>query len=690
MGPRGGIIAGMYKRRIVALLVIIVLVLAVLAGKLFFVQVLRADGILDDAAQHLSRLKLLPAIRGRILDRAGRILAFDKPCHDLCLDFRLMIAPQGRPAGLKPVPDQGGNLSRIAAKWLARQRRKIAAELGCSTDRAAAVLARRLDNTWRLARQAAVAAGVDLDAAVEDQVSRISRMTRSGRRDYRALYQSHPVVRGLDRSQAAGVQAELPGTVGMEVRPSHVRQYPRRRAACHLIGITGPVSAADLERLNRPRYEPDWLTWQRDSYLGNDMIGRTGVERMCETLLKGRRGYRIYRAGEPVGEVTSASPGGDVHLTVDIELQQALAKAFADSAVELNIPNATGAIVVLDVPTGEVLALVSVPTFDLNRYRKDYPQLIADRVSLPLRNRAVGQCYAPGSSVKPIVALSALAEGVITRDTTFVCDGGIFPLSANGSPKCWIAKHGGGHGRLDLVGGLCHSCNVYFDYVGNLLGPDRLCQWYRLFGFGSRPGTGLPEESAGLVPTDRWMLQVEKRHMSAGDAWNMAIGQGSLLASPLQVANAMATIARGGQFVSPMISLEMGPPRRRNHLPISRRQMQAVQEGMWQVVNSPAGTAHKALVRAGLKTLGVEFCGKTGTAQVSPQKVDLDGDGLRETAVRWGDVVWFAGFAPYRRPKIAFVVMIEYVDRGAGTLAGPLALRVVRICKDMGYLRPSD
>jgi len=695
----------MYKRRIAVFLAVIGLVLASLAAKLFRVQVLQADSLLSDAEQYLNKPRLLPAMRGRILDRQGRILALDEPCHDLCLDFRLMISPEawftpggstarsGSPESASSPPSgraQAGAdpLSRIAAKWIAGRQEAVAAQTGCSVEQAGQVLHQRWANTWRLAWKAADLTGQDLSAAVLDQVARICRMTRDGQRDYRALYLAHPVVTGLDREQAAAILAELPETVGLEVRPTHARKYPRGASACHVVGVTGPVTEEDLQDLNQPQYEPDWITWQRDSYLANDAIGKSGVELMCEGMLKGRRGYRTYRAGEPVGAIEPAVPGADVHLTVDVELQEALAKAFEDHAAAMNIPNATGAIVVLDVPSGEVLALVSEPTFDLNAYRKDYRQLAADNVRLPLRHRAVAQCYAPGSSAKPLAAIAALAEGKITPTTTFVCDNGIFPLSADGKPNCWIARYHTGHGPLDLIEGLRYSCNVYFAHVGGVVGPGGLCRWYRLFGYGSTPGTGLLDESPGLVPTDERMLRVEKRHLSPGDAWNMAIGQGPLAASPLQVAGAMAAVARGGRFVSPMLTLEAGPKRVRRSLGVNPDQIAAVREGMRQVVHHPEGTAHKFLVEAGLDALGVEFCGKTGTAQVPPQKIDSDGDGLLDKEVRWGDVVWFAGFAPPRDPKLAFAVMIEYVQGGAAEYAAPLALRVLEICKRTGHLPP--
>jgi len=675
----------MYKRRIIAFLAFILVVLIILIARLFYIQICKADYYLAAAEDYLNRPRVLPAMRGKVLDRAGLILAFDEPCHDLCLDFRFMISRQKWLTSQGRASAGDDRLSTLAVRWIERQQRDISKAQKCSPGRAEKVFRRRWENTWQVLWKAAESAGQDLTVSMGRQVSRVCRMTRDGKRNYRELHIAHPVVTGLSREIVGQVLPELPETVGLVLRPSHSRRYPRGASASHVIGLTGPVSEQDV-RANRPRFEPDWLTWHRDSYLSNDLIGKTGVEKLCEAVLRGQRGYVNCPVGKPVGEPVEAVAGKDVHLTVDMVLQESLSDAFDRHVEGKAIRLATGAIVVLDVPTGHVLALVSVPTFDLNDYRAEYKRLLGEKVRLPLRHRAIAQCHPPGSTVKPIVAMAAIADGRITPGTEFTCNMGVFPLSSDGRPKCWAAKHNFGHGRIDLSDAIRFSCNVYFDHVGNLMGPASICEWYRLFGFGMVTGTGLPEEASGLVPTDAWMRRAYNRPLLIGDAWNMAIGQGSLAASPLQVANAMSTVARGGICMSPVIVLEGGPKRVTNHLPIGGANVAAVHKGMRDVVHSSGGTANKELMKAGLGELGFEFCGKTGTAQVPPQKIDADGDGKADTEVRWGDVAWFSGFAPYRNPQIAFAVMVEYVEGGASEYAAPLALEVVRICDRMGYV----
>jgi len=666
----------MYKRRIKVFLAMIALALTGLAARLGYLQIVQAQKLLDGAEQYLRRPELLPAMRGQILDRKGRILAIDEPCFDLCLDYRFMTADE---KWISRDMREAGGVARLPreARWISRRQRRIAETENLTAEQAEFVFRRRWRRTWALARRVAAEHDVDLTQAIARIVGRIERMSRGGRKDIAEFYQFHPIVRGLGEDDAGKIRAELAGTVGMRVRPSHRRVYPRKDTACHVIGLTGQVNEKEMAERNRVRFEPDWLSWQRENYRGGDMIGKSGVEKMCESILRGRRGYRIYRASELVEDV-QARPGGDVHLTLDAELQEALAGSFV-----ARHKKGTGAVVVLDVPSGEVLALVSIPTYDLNRYRSDFKELIRATTLLPLRHRAVTQTYAPGSTAKPV------AE--IALGTKFDCKGGYMFENVRDRWRCWSARKGFGHGPQDVVEGLRHSCNVYFYHVGQSMGPHELCEWYRLFGFGALPGTGLPEERAGRVPSDEWMRRRtgDRRALSIGDARLMAIGQGAFSATPLQVANAMATIAREGRFLSPVLTLEGGPDRVRRYMPMSDRHVYAVHKGMRDVVHHPDGTAHKILMKLGLGSLGLEFCGKTGTATVPPQRVDSDGDGRitsRDRVVRTGDVAWFAGFAPYGNPQVAFAIMVEYVEGGGGANAGPVALDVVRTCKRLGYI----
>ncbi|MHC4295558.1 MAG: penicillin-binding transpeptidase domain-containing protein, partial [Planctomycetota bacterium] len=583
----------MYKRRIKVFFALVWVILLSLAIRLGYLQIVKGQDYLDKAEDRLRRVEMLPPTRGRILDSRGRILAIDSPCFELCMHYRFMISDTA---------------------WIARW---IEKKEGVSPEQTQAICKTRIEEAWEFARSVAAECGEDLSANIGRITYRIGRMSRNYQKDIAELYQYHPIVTGISSERGPVIKTDLSDTSGLIVRPSHKRRYPLGDTACHVVGLMGRFDPEKMGERNPSENEVDDPDRLRDGYRSGDVIGIAGIEKMCEKHLRGRRGYRSYLAGKLIEHVP-AIPGSDVQLTLDAELQDAIARAFIRGLTQ----GSTGAVVVLSVPEGKVLALVSIPTYDVNHYRRDFRQLIAEKCLLPLRHRAVAQCFAPGSTIKPAVALSALGAGKITPETEFHCDRGQFGPSPQWAPKCWIAQLNGEHGIIDLQEGLRFSCNVYFDHVGDALGPHLLCEWLRRFGFGAVPGTGLPEERGGVVPTDEWMRKYTRhsRGMSVADAWQMAIGQGALSSSPLHVANAMATIARGGRFIFPLL-VTGGHENNRieRDLEIPKRFIDIVHEGMREVVHQPTGTANR-YVRDQLLTLTFEICGKTGTAQVPPQR----------------------------------------------------------------------
>ncbi|MCJ7545122.1 MAG: hypothetical protein MUP47_11290, partial [Phycisphaerae bacterium] len=386
------------------------------------------------------------------------------------------------------------------------------------------------------------------------------------------------------------------------------------------------------------------------------------VERKCEDLLRGHRGNRrLHRITGAALSETPAQNGRDVHLTLDIALQQELAALIP--------PRTSGCIVVLSLPEGHVLAMVSVPGYDLNTYRESFAKLARDDLFFPLRHRAVSQLYAPGSTAKPIAALAGLGSGAIGLQTVFTCEG-YFNPSDTTKFRCWTVARGmGGHGSLNVVEGLKHSCNVFFYHVGQEVGGPEMARWFGEFGFTSPPGLGLPEERAGIVDATP----------GVGESRLLAIGQGPVAVTPLHVANAMATIARDGLFRAPALVLEDAREVGSHQLALTGEQVAAVKEGMHKVVDEPGGTAYKVFHGEDAEPLGIEVCGKTGTATMAALKTS---SGQR----REGDMAWFAGFAPYRDPQIAFAVVLEYVEGGGGANAGPVAREAIRACMKRGYL----
>lgn len=656
----------MYKRRLIILLCFFAAGVVVLVTRLGWMQLVRGDYYRGEAEKSLRSVELLDSSRGRILDRTGRVLAVDEACFDFCLDYRLI----------------SGN-----ARWRRSRIRQIRKDIGKSGDGSGAsaekMFGRRVDYTLNLARRLAAEFGGDVDRRIERIIRKVGMIRRTVGRTVREERIAHVVVAGLDEQTAGGLRELMAGgkTVGARIRPSHRRTYPCRDSACHVIGVTGPVYREDAEKHNLRADEASWLRRSMTNYLPGDTIGRTGVERAAERRLRPKRGYISYSAPGVVAETVAARKGDDVRLSIDILLQRRLEQVFDGTGH-------TGAIVVLDVATGEILAMVSRPGYDLNEYWRRYRELSRDRRNLPLVPRAVSAAYAPGSTMKPITALAALGEGAINLNTLIHCDGSN-PRSSQGIPHCWIHEYNVGHGSLNVVEALCHSCNVFFVEAAHRLGAASLSKWFRFFGFGASPNTGLPSEKGGGAGSEAWMRSHFGRGYVPSDAWFMAIGQGAVHGTCLQVCAAMGAIARDGVYISPRLFLTGGPAPLVRRLQLAESHLKAVRKGMYQVVNDSRGTAYKSW-RTG-PSLSVVVCGKTGTAEVPPMRVDSDGDGRVTSAdriVKEGAHAWFAGFAPYRHPRISFAVLVEYAGSG-GKNAAPVAKETVRWCGRMGYLSGS-
>ncbi|MDY7009830.1 MAG: penicillin-binding transpeptidase domain-containing protein [Planctomycetota bacterium] len=643
----------MYERRLKVFLVVVVVATSIVVGRLAHLQLIQGAQYRRRAEELLVYGELLPTVRGKVLDCRGRVLAYDEPCFDLCLDYRMLKGPGSTAAERKAY-----------SQWIRRKVRGIRKQEGVSDQRANEIFEQRCRKTWELAAELTGTPRNEISRLAENTVRRVEAIRRSVGGPIREEKLSHAVVTGLDETTAVKVRSRLGEMAGASVHPSHRRRYPFRNDACHIIGRLRPLTGTEGKQAR--------TTWKADvpvesklaSNLPGDLVGAGGVERLCEGLLRGSRGYRrLQRTGQMLNKIP-ARFGLDVHLTIDIELQRALSGILARP----------GAIVVLDVPTGEVLAMVSLPTYDLNTFRREFERLSTDQVRLPLLNRAVYFRYPPGSTVKPIAALAGLSSGVITPEKTFYCKGYLHNPDAF---RCWIWEYHTGHGDLDVVGALEHSCNVFFYNVGERLGVRRMCRWLGEFGFSDVPGMGLPEERSGNLPDPRSVR-------SAGEARFLAIGQGRITASPMHVAGAMATIARDGEFRSPLLVREFKNKQIVRRLPISDEHLRLVQEGLYKVVNSPSGTANKYA-----HDPEIEICGKTGTAETSPRRVDSNGNGRIDSGDRiacTGDTAWFAGFAPYHNPRIAFAVVVEYSDVGGGEACGPIARQVVRLCRAFGYM----
>ncbi len=473
----------------------------------------------------------------------------------------------------------------------------------------------------------------------------------------------------IDRRQMARLEAHRLELPGMLVRARPVRHYPGGALFGPVLGYVGEVSAEELGR--EPFAE----------YAGGDVIGRAGIERTWEGVLRGTPGGQQVEVDVRGRELRvlaerPAEPGQNLVLALDGRLQAAAREALGDQA---------GAVVVLEVRTGDVLALVTAPGLDPNELVRGvtperWKEIVSDPRH-PLQNRAVAGQYPPGSTFKVAVALAGLAEGVITPKTRVFCSGA-YPFAGR-DYRCWKKT---GHGWVNLERALVESCDVYFYQLGLDLGVDGIARWADALGLGRRTGVDLPGEKPGLLPTRAWKRGARGEPWYAGETLSVAIGQGYTLATPLQLASMMAAVAHPqgvrmrprlvtrieeatGQIVHALAPEEVG------RLPFSLGHLALVRRALREVVAGERGTAHKAEV------VGFPVAGKTGTAQV----VKLPSErSLPDDQIPWEhrDHAWFVGYAPADRPEIAFAVLVEHGGHG-GSAAGPVAARVVEAYRDL-------
>jgi len=457
----------------------------------------------------------------------------------------------------------------------------------------------------------------------------------------------------------------LPGVV-TDVQPR--RHYVEGEFASHVIGYIGEIQGKQLEQS------------EFEDYRSGEVIGQTGIEKLREQDLRGRKGGRnlvVDVAGRIVDVLDEELPipGGTVMLTIDHDLQKAAEDAFLPEV--LGGPAKLGAVVALDVRNGDVLAMVSKPAFDPNDFSggidtATWKQLTSDEWR-PIQNRAVSGQYPPGSTYKAIVAAAALQDGV-DPDERFYCPGK-FKLGRR-TFHCWKRE---GHGSVNLREAIKNSCDIYFYNIGLKLGVDRIAEMANAFSFGRRTGIAIGQERAGLVPTREWKKRRFRESWVQGETLNVAIGQGFNLATPLQVAVAYAAIANGGKVFRPRLIrqtvdrdgvLVPGPPvEMRGIVPVDPEHLARIVDALESVVGEEGGTARRARVP------GIRVAGKTGTAQVVRLKhvENLEDD---EIPIRFRDHAWFVGFAPVEAPEIVVVSLIEHGGGGA-RVAAPVTQKVL-------------
>ena len=455
----------------------------------------------------------------------------------------------------------------------------------------------------------------------------------------------------IDKDKAFILEEESFDVRGLVIQTKSMRHYIYKKTGAHVFGYLSQISEAELR--NMKEY----------GYRAKDLIGRDGVEKYYDSYLSGIDGgiqIQVDNRGRQVRTLGLKEPvnGKDLYLTIDINLQ-----SVCDKALE----GKSGAIIVMNPGTGEVLALSSGPGFDPNVFLRpgdsqERVRLIRDKRMYPLLNRAISGIYQPGSVFKIIPALAALETGRIDRQTRFNCSGS-FTLGS-GKFACWKP---GGHNSQNVVDALMNSCNIFFYNAGRAVGVDKIEEFAKLFGFGRRTGIDLPDEARGVVPGRFWKKVIKRDNWYEGDTVNYAIGQGYLLVTPIQILKMISQVANDGKTVEPHLVKrgDLADVNRssRRDLNLSPNAMRIVKEGLYKVVNTENGTGRRA------KLEGVVIGGKTGTAQNPGGKAHA----------------WFAGFAPFNDAKISLVVFLEHGGKG-GLEPCEIAKEIFETVKSGGYL----
>lgn len=466
---------------------------------------------------------------------------------------------------------------------------------------------------------------------------------------YRSLPEFKPVLlaENLTLSQVSRFGVESLEYPEFEVEVHHLRLYRHREQTAHLLGYLGEVAQEEID-------ESD------GAYSPGDLVGKKGIEQTYDAVLRGKDGERVVvvdSRGELLEEYrrVAAVPGQNLTLSIDLDLQQEAARWFEG-------PEKVGAVVAMDPRNGEILALVSAPSYNPNifarRLQKGEWKALIEAPYHPLQNRALQNTFSPGSTFKIIMLTAGLTEGLFGEHTRVSCAGakGFYGRSF----RCWRK---GGHGSVDAHGSLKLSCDVYFYTLGQKMGIEKIARYSRIFGFGQPTGIEIQGEKRGLVPDNAWSLDVRKHKWYPGETISVSIGQGPVLVTPLQMAEMTALVANGGYKVKPHLlkDADLPPP---EHVPLDEDALRIVREGLWAVVNEPGGTAYGSA-----RLPGVEIAGKTGTVQVIGYSQRLD---ARALPFKYRDHAWFTSFAPADDPQLVVAVFVEH-GGGGSRVAAPIA-----------------
>lgn len=657
------------KYRLLVIKIIAFVMLAAIIVRLFSLQVINGDSYLATSNARLNTTIVNKAERGDILDRYGNTLvtnetgysvtlhrtdADDRELNDIISKTVEIIYTTGnKTTDSLPISEfapytftfedsnNDGSTEDEKAAWFA-QNKYIDEYISADMDAA--------DVLFAYSRI------YEVDGAFDSEHTRRIIGIRY-EADVMGYSATNPIVIAKDVNVDAVTQIkELQNTLrGISVTEEYIRTYTKPGFATHILGRVGPISSTEYEEKRSEGYDI------------NDMIGKQGIEAWAESYLRGEdgtTGTTTVIDGEEVTltEDVEPVPGNYVMLTIDSDLQSTLEQSLESTIKSIGNDCNAGAGVVLDVNTGDCLAIASYPTYDMSTFDEDYSQLVSDE-GAPMINRAVAGLYSPGSTFKPLVAIAGLQTGMISLDEQIECTG-VYSFYEDYQPTCWIwSEYHLTHGKQNVTQAIENSCNVFFYELGRRLGIDTLDEYAKMFGLGENTGIELYEEESGHMASPEYKKEVVSNVVDSewfgGDTLQAAIGQSYSLFTPVQLADYCATIANGGtrykvNLIKSIRSsvdgslVEEFTPQVEEQVNIDEATMQRIRDGMKRVVDD--GSASSIF-----DGYPIQVGGKTGTAQV--------GSGSNNAV--------FIAFAPYDDPEIAIAVVLEHGVRGSN--AGQVA-----------------
>lgn len=580
----------------------IVVVFFFLAGSFWYVQSVQADRFRELSESNALRSVPITAKRGLLLDRNGKILVDNMPAYSLMLM---------RPDLLELEKTRPGH------------REELLQFITTTTQIPIPELERRIET-----------AKVPMN-------------------------QPMPLVEDLSMTQVAEFEANAAVFPALRVEPVQRRNYRYGTFAAHVLGYMGEATEKDME--------------EDESLKLGALVGKKGVELIYDAFLRGVDGTR-YEVVDTFGRTLSDYPGArkepipgkNIYLTIDFDLQRRAEQYFIDNEM-------IGAVVALNPQTGEVLAMASSPAYNPNVYSRRFtPAVWKTILSNPFKievNRAIKGGYSPGSIFKVVMGMAGFEYGVINPSTTVYCGGSVVHFGRRF--RCWKPE---GHGAVNFQRAIKISCDIYFYEVGARLGIDKIAEYSRKLTFGGKTKIDLEGELTGNIPSTEWAEKVQNRKWYPSETISVAIGQGPLVVTVLQTANMMAAIANGDRVMRPhvlkeiveyrdgqIVARQKVEPEPLTEINLPPDALEAMREGLWNVVNEIGGTGGRARID------GLDVCGKTGTVQVIAQS-----GWKQKLPFKFEDHAWFAAFAPRDDPQMVVVVFIEH-GKGGGSNAAPLA-----------------